>query len=116
MTSIDEQGTPADERPSTARMVFHFFAGFVVAQILCAGGLFLLAMTLDPINSMGADFKLPMRIAVAGFTVAVVFGALVGAALLRRRFPLLLPGSIVGTVLGMLALGPCAFCYVALDL
>jgi hypothetical protein len=117
VTTIDQAGpAPADERPSTGRLVLHFAAGFVITQVLCAFGLVLLVMCIDPISrAVNKDVRLPLKIGVASVALAGVAGAVFAAALMRRRFPLLLAGSIVGTVLGMMALGPCAFCFIAID-
>lgn len=116
MTTIDDPGRPPEDRPSTGRMVLHFAVGFVVCQLLCAAGLVILLVSYDPIRGMDdRDVRLPLRIGVTGLALAIVAGALFAAAVMRRRFPLLLAGSIVGTVLGMMALGPCAFCFIAID-
>ena len=93
-------------RPSTARVVIGFLVAFVAAQLVCAGGMLLFLATIDT----GLPYKIGFTTLSGAATLAVLG---IGIAL-RKKFKGVLAGSIVGLVLGYMALGPCAFCYLAI--
>ena len=87
--------------------------GFFSAIGLCAGGFFLLAAT----SGMGSQTSSGAAKSERGFflllVIAAVIGFMIAAPVLAQRkgwkgFGL---GATIGLVLGLLALGPCAFCY-----
>jgi hypothetical protein len=83
-----------------------FAGGFFAALGVCAGGFFLLGATIDSRNSVsGMIFLVIVVIAVIA---TITMGVFIG----RRRSMLgFTQGVAVGMCLGLLALGPCAFCY-----
>jgi hypothetical protein len=90
-----------------------FAGGFFAAIIVCGLGFFVLAITAD--NGPGGSHSVgaPIRALYLGVVVAAVVATAVFAGMLNARpgWRGFGPGSAVGLGLGMLALGPCAFCY-----
>jgi hypothetical protein len=83
-----------------------FAGGFFASLAVCAGGFFLLGATMDmSSNGSHAIFLLIVATAVIG---TIVMGVMIGRKPAMIGFG---QGMMVGLVLGMLALGPCAFCY-----
>lgn len=112
--TIDQPGKLPDDRPGTGRLVLHFAAGFVATQLVCALGLVMFLVGLGAVESLSSA-RFPVKVAITLAVGVLLLAASGGSIALRRRFPLFLPGAIVGMVLGMMALGPCAFCFLAMD-
>ena len=103
-----EYGTrrPLSRPSATAGAVL---VGFFSAIGVCALGFYILATTA---NSAGGRGYVPHNNAVyLGFVVVMVLLYIIGMIPISRRWLGFLPGAISGLCLGMLALGPCAACY-----
>ena len=96
-----------------AMSIAAFTGGFFAAIAVCGLGFLLLAFTVDggPGRSHGGGA--PVRaLYLVVVIVAVIATAMLAATLNRRPgWRGFGPGAVVGLGLGMLALGPCAFCY-----
>ena len=84
-------------------------AGFFSAVGVCAAGFLILGYTSDLSGSRRAGPNYHALI-LAGVVVAVI-GFIVVAVRISGRWRGFGPGSIAGLCLGLMALGPCAACY-----
>lgn len=87
-----------------------FIGGFFAALGVCAAGILSLAFTYDPVPK-------PLHpLIVGGLLVGVGAFVFFSATIGKRRagWRGFGRGSTIGLVLGMLALGPCALCYMAI--
>jgi hypothetical protein len=83
-----------------------FVSGFFSSLLVCAGGFTLLAATFQGVSGQSGGNLI--------YLLAVIFsivGLIWMATRINRRLSGFLLGSTIGLCLGMLALGPCAFCY-----
>jgi hypothetical protein len=85
-----------------------FISGFFASLLVCAGGFVLLGVTVD-MNS-NSQFKGGNFLCLL-LVIASVAGLIWMATRINRRLKGFLLGATIGLCLGMLALGPCAFCY-----
>jgi FtsH-binding integral membrane protein len=89
--------------------------GFFSAIGMCAAGFVILAATSGFTGSRGGSSATARgeRTFFLLFVVAIAVGYMMGAPVLSRRkgWKGFGTGAIIGLSLGMLALGPCAFCY-----
>lgn len=87
--------------------------GFFVSIGLCAGGFFLLAATTSLSSSSSSSGGASARGFLLLIVIAAVITYMIGIPALSRRpgWRGFGTGATIGLVLGMLALGPCAFCY-----
>jgi hypothetical protein len=101
-SSLRRQVQPDEARTHTGWFVMGFFAALGV----CACGFALLAATID--NRRNGLGGLYLLVVFAGVAAVIVCAGIINRNPRRRG---ILPGVILGTILGMIALGPCAFCY-----
>jgi ribosomal protein S27E len=86
-----------------------FIGGFFAALVVCAAGMVTLAFTYDPVpKTMHPLVVLGLGAGVGAF---IFFCATIGKR--RPTWRGFGRGATIGLVLGMLALGPCALCYMA---
>jgi len=83
-------------------------AGFFLAIGVCAGGFFLLIMGLSMNASTKGAKALPLVLVVIAISLVVFAGWYFGRRPGWRGF---MPGVAIGLGLGLMALGPCGFCY-----
>ena len=95
--------SPAHEQHTSAGA---FVGGFFAALGLCGLGVLILGSTVEgvPDNAHG-----PILISVIAGVIAYIFICIPLAA--RPGWRGFGRGTLIGMILGMLALGPCAFCY-----
>ena len=107
-SGVLEYGTPRPpRRPATAGAVT---AGFFSAVGVCAAGFVVLLLSAEATTGSRRSANDYNALILAGVVVAVL---LYIAATVRfsRRWGGFAPGAIAGLVLGLMALGPCAACY-----
>lgn len=102
--SVLEYGGHTGRRPVTVAAVA---AGFFSAVGVCAAGLIILALSAGSTGSSGHNYNALILAAV----VVVVVLFIVSTNRTSRRWPGYGPGATAGLVLGLMALGPCAACY-----
>ncbi len=85
-----------------------FAAGFFISLAVCAGGFFLLGANVTTTGHVHGGNVIYLLIVVGTVVATICMGVVVGRKPRMRGFN---QGMAVGMVLGMLALGPCAFCY-----
>jgi hypothetical protein len=98
---------PPRDRTGTAGMLLRFLGGFFIGLAICVGSMFLLGASYDAARTSGAR---PVVVGVVG-AVYLTIGI---AAITSDRKGILIGlgrGISVGLVLGLMALGPCALCY-----
>ena len=80
-------------------------SGFFAAIGICAAGFFILAETIQSTSGVGLAYLATIGASIVVFCIM--------AARLNKRSGMygFGQGAALGMVLGMLALGPCAFCY-----
>jgi hypothetical protein len=113
--TLDYQPPPA-YRQRTPQPTNYLAAtgGFFLAIGICAACFFFLAWSFDYSSSRRSHRILPLLLVIACLTLAVVSLPKLGR---RPGWSGFNSAIIIGFVLGMLALGPCGFCYLmfALD-
>jgi hypothetical protein len=107
VATLDYSSLRRRVQPDSARTHTGWFVmGFFGALGVCAGGFAVLAATVDNRrNGLGGFYLLAV---FAGVAAVIVSAGIINRNPRRRG---ILPGVILGTILGMVALGPCAFCY-----
>jgi hypothetical protein len=85
-----------------------FVSGFFSSLLVCAAGFLLLAASLA--NGSGQSMNNGNILYLLAVIISVV-GLMWMATRINRRLRGFLLGATIGLCLGMLALGPCAFCY-----
>jgi hypothetical protein len=110
-----EYNAPPRLSPAKAQAmsIAAFAGGFFAAIIVCGLGFLLLAVTVDGGSSRGRSGGTPLNAVYLAAVVVAVIATATFAGILNRRpgWRGFGPGAAVGLGLGMLALGPCAFCY-----
>jgi hypothetical protein len=103
-----EYGTrqPLSRPSATAGAVL---AGFFSAIGVCALGVYILTITAGNPGRSGSAHN--SNVAYLGGVVMMVLLYIIGMVPVSQRWRGFLPGAISGLCLGMLALGPCAACY-----
>ena len=106
-STVLEYGVPRGTRPSASTGAVA--AGFFCAIGVCALGVFVLGGTVS-MSGAGGEQK-GLRALVLGGVVLMVVTFIVFTVRLSPRWRGFGPGATAGLILGMLALGPCAACY-----
>ena len=90
-----------------------FVGGFFGGLALCALAMGLMIGSVDMVDQPSGR---PARFAIVALIAAMIIGAQFWAARLGRRRPGwsgIGRGTAIGLALGLMAVGPCAFCYIA---
>jgi hypothetical protein len=82
--------------------------GFFLALGVCAGGFYLLIMSLAASSSAKGLSALPLVLIAIAIGLVVYAGVYFGKKKGWRGF---MPGIAIGLGLGLMVLGPCGFCY-----
>jgi hypothetical protein len=101
------------ERPEALRAVGAFVSGFFVALGLCAGCVVLMAATFDAKSS--AQKGTVHTIVIVAIVIAIAGLIVLSRILAKRNIWIGFGrGIAIGLALGLMAVGPCALCYVSM--
>ena len=103
--STIEYRTPKHFTPADPVNILATLGGFFLSIGVCAGGFFLLGFTANYRTGGKPIYLLLVAIAVIA---VIIFGSVFGDREGLRGFK---PALFIGLALGMMALGPCGFCY-----